>query len=73
MFAVREPMRMRSLKYSPVAAIMVVLSLMKIYGSPVIHVPTGTWLPNPISMSDARSGATAAVLRDEQTRREKEN
>jgi hypothetical protein len=66
-------MRMRSLKYRPVAAILVVLSLTEIYGSPVTHVPTGTWLPNPISMSDARSGATAAVLRDGQTRREKEN
>jgi hypothetical protein len=66
-------MRMPSLKYSPVVAIMVVLSLTEIYGSPVIHVPTGIWLPKPISISDARSGATAAVLRDGQTRREKEN
>jgi hypothetical protein len=64
---------MRSLKYSPVAAIMVVLSLMKIYGSPVIQVPTGTWLPNPISMSAARSGAAVGILQDEQRRREKEN
>jgi hypothetical protein len=64
---------MRSLKYRPATAIIVVLSLTEIYGSPVIHVPTGTWLPNPISMSAARSGAAVGVLQDGQTRREKEN
>ena len=53
---------MRSLKYSPVVAIMVVFFLTKIYGSPVIHAPSGTRLPNPISMSNAvwRDGGCAA-------------
>src|ERR1700739_1414813 len=55
-------MRMRSLKYGPVVAIMVVLSLMEIYGSSVLQVPTGTWQSNPMPMSAARTGAASALL-----------
>ncbi len=64
---------MRSLKYSSVVAMMVVLFLTEIYGSPVIHVPTGTWQPNPISMSMRALARRRPCCWMGQTRREKEN